>query len=122
MGVTIIGPDIAALIAQTNAKILDQSEGALDTVAEATKSDAMANCPVSSGKEEEEEEKEGNNVHMRDDILVYKATLERQIGTNKHYGIYVNNGTYKMKARPFLTNAFETNKDDLVPLLQSISI
>lgn len=122
MPVIITGPDILSLILQTNEAIIAQSELALDKVADATKSDAMTNCPVSTGKEEEEEADEGNTTHMRDDILVYKAKLERQIGTNKDYGIYVNNGTYKMKARPFLTNAFETNKDSLIPLLQAMSI
>ena len=119
--VRIVGPDIDAAIAESNVKILEQSEIALDAVALSTQSDAATNCPVSSGKVQKEEEKRGNYTHMRDDIKVYSAPLERQVGTNKHYGIYVNNGTYKMKARPFLTNAFEHNKDSLISKLEEIN-
>jgi len=110
MPVTITGPDIAALIAQANATIIEQSEVALDTVAEATQVDAKDNCPVDTGA-------------LQADIQVYPSTLERDIGNlNIYYAIYVHNGTWKMKARPYLFNAFEANKDKLVPLLQSMSI
>jgi len=119
MSVTIKGPNIAALFQQANDKIIVNTEDALDIVANLTQSDARDNCPVS---QETEAHEKGDATHMRDDIKIYTAKLRRQIGTNKTYGIFVHNGTRKMRARPFLLNAFEANRQSLVQELQNMKI
>lgn len=119
MPITIKGPNLADLFKQANERIIINTEDALDIVANLTQSDAMDNCPVS---QETEAHEKGDKTHMRDDIKVYKRRLLRQIGTNKDYGIFVHNGTRKMKARPFLVNAFEANRQSLVQELQSMRI
>ena len=119
MPVTIKGPDLASLFQQANDKIIINTEDELDIVANLTQDTARDNCPVS---QETEAHEKGEKIHMRDDIKIYVDKLLRQIGTNKDYGIYVHNGTYKMPARPFLVNAFEANRQSLVQNLQNMKI
>lgn len=105
----ITGPDLAALAVAANAKIVDASEDALDKIADLIQSDAKDNCPVAGDMGPV---KKGETPGtLRDDIKVYASPGKRQIGNmNVDYAIYVHNGTYKMKARPYLFNASEANK------------
>lgn len=119
MPVTIKGPDLVSLFQQANQRIEINTEDELDIVANLTQSDAIDQCPVSQDTEAHEK---GDATHMRDDIKIYTAKLRRQIGTNKNYGVYVHNGTYKMPARPFLVNPFEANRQSLVQNLQNMKI
>ena len=41
------------------------------------------------------------------------------IGTDVEYGVYVEMGTYKMQARPFLRNAIENYVDDYKNIVQA---
>jgi len=107
--VKIKGPDIASAIQKSIDKIIAHSEIALDSVAEATKNDARAECPVDTGL-------------LRSDIEVYKVPLLRQIGNNVFYGVYVHNGTYKMKARPYLFNSFEKNRQGFIRDIRSMKV
>jgi HK97 gp10 family phage protein len=109
MPVTIKGPNLKDLFQQANDKIIINTEDALDIVANLTQSDAKDNCPVDTGA-------------LQADITIYSAKLDRQIGNNLPYGIFVHNGTYKMRARPYLLNAFEANRQSLVQELQNMSI
>jgi len=105
--VTIKGPDLAAAAMSANVRIEANSEIALDTVSSATEGDAKAECPVRTGE-------------LRDDIKTYRAKLLRQIGNNKFYAPFVHNGTYKMKGRPYLLNAFNKNSGSLIPEIQRL--
>ena len=109
MSVTIKGPNLVDLIKQANRKIEIGTEDALDIVANLTQSDAKDNCPVRKGK-------------LQKSIKIYKRRFVRQIGTNVPYAQFVHNGTYKMKSRPFLVNAFEANKQSLVKELRDMSL
>ena len=109
MAVTIKGPNLTDLIKQTNDKIIANTEDALDIVANPTQSDAKDNCPVDTGA-------------LQADIEIYSAKLRRQIGNNRDYALPVHNGTYKMAGRPYLLNAFEANRQSLVPELQNMKI
>ena len=50
-----------------------------------------------------------------------KATAKRNsqnaytvdVGTDKSYAVYVHDGTYKLKGRPFIRDALEKNKDKI---------
>jgi len=109
MSVTIKGPNLVDVFKQANERIIINTEDALDIVANLTQSDAKYNCPVDTGA-------------LQADIEIYSAKLDRQIGNNLPYSIFVHNGTYKMAARPYLLNAFEANRQSLVQELQNMKI
>ncbi|HEX9502880.1 MAG TPA: HK97-gp10 family putative phage morphogenesis protein [Patescibacteria group bacterium] len=101
----ITGPDLAALAVAANAEIIRASEDDLDEIADLIQSDAKNNCPVATGA-------------LQDDIKVYASPGKRQIGNmNVPYSIFVHNGTWKMKARPYLFNASEANKNKWVSMI-----
>jgi len=107
MSVKITGPDLAALAVAANAAIVRASEDDLDEIADLIQSDAKDNCPVKTGA-------------LQDDVKVYASEGKRQIGNMEvYYAIYVHNGTWKMKARPYLFNASEANKQKWVSIIQS---
>jgi HK97 gp10 family phage protein len=98
IAVTIKGLDACkATMQRVLSTIETGTEVALDAVSEATLADAKQNCPVDTGK-------------LERSLEIEKERLRRLIGTNVDYSIYVHEGTYKMKGRPFLTNAFEADK------------
>ena len=109
--VTITGLDTLGLkVAQINAEITEQIEEELDRVADQVQSDAKDNCPVRTGA-------------LQDDIKVYASELKRQIGNlNIPYAVYVHQGTYKMKARPYLLNAAETNNPTFIQNMRNIKL
>jgi len=101
----ITGPDLAALAVANNAAIVRASEDDLDEIADLIQSDAKDGCPVATGA-------------LQDDIKVYASEGKRQIGNMEvSYAIYVHNGTWKMKARPYLFNASEANKNKWVSMI-----
>ena len=101
----ITGPDLAALAVAVNAEIVRASEDDLDEIADLIQSDAKDNCPVATGA-------------LRDDIKVYASHGKRQIGNmDVAYAIYVHNGTWKMRGRPYLFNASEANKSKWVSMI-----
>ena len=111
-GVTIriTGPDLGVKVSQLNAEIQAQIEEELDRVADQTQSDAKDNCPVATGA-------------LQDDIKVYAEPFKRTVGNmDIPYAIYVHNGTWKMKARPYLFNAAEMNKQSFIDHMQDIKL
>ena len=103
--VRIVGPDLAMLATMVNAKIVKAAEEDLDTIAALIQADAKDNCPVDTGA-------------LRDDIQVVADGGKRDIGNmNIPYAIYVHNGTWKMKARPYLFNASEANKSKWISVI-----
>lgn len=112
--------DCQANIQQALKNIEIGTEAALDVVAEATLADDIANCPVGTPESTGIPGYKGGT--LRDGQQIYAARLLRQIGSDVPYHWYVNDGTYKMAARPFTTNAFEANKGQLVPECQKIKV
>ncbi len=115
ISVKIIGPDLAMLATMVNAKVVAAAEEDLDRIATLVQADAKANCPVA------QDPKKGEIPGtLRDDIQVYSSNGNRQIGNmNVYYSLYVHNGTWKMKARPYLFNANEANKSKWISIIQS---
>jgi HK97 gp10 family phage protein len=64
--------------------------------------DAIKNCPVDTGR------LRASLAHVVD-----RENLSARIGTNVFYALFVFLGTYKMAARPILTNALEANKPEI---------
>lgn len=106
---SVRGPDLTAVILAANTHIETNAETALDTVAAATEGDGKAGCPVRTGA-------------LRDDIKTYKARLLRQIGNNLYYSIFVHNGTYKMRGRPYLLNSFNKNASGFTADIQALGV
>lgn len=98
-----------ANIKQALANIEAGTEVALDVVSEDTLDDMKNGTPIDTGR-------------LRNSENVYKARLDRQIGTDVEYAWYVHDGTFKMAARPYATNAFEANQSHLVPELRRMKI
>jgi len=114
ISVKITGPDIAVLALAVTERILQDAEDSLDDIADRTQSDAKDNCPVA------QDPKKGEIPGtLRDDITVFASPFKRQIGNTVYYAIYVHNGTYKMKARPYLMNALEANKQAWIAAILS---
>ena len=56
---------------------------------------------------------------LRDSISHAKDDSAAYIGTNVEYAPYVELGTYKMGARPFLRNAVANHADDYKRIIES---
>lgn len=69
------------------------------------KSDARAACPVKSGD-------------LRGSIRARTAGLTSTVAAGMHYAGYVEFGTYKMAAKPYLVPALINNTEKIVGLMQ----
>ena len=95
-------PDLAALTAKVDAAI--QGAG-IDTQAYAKQA-----CPVDTGR-------------LRSSIQYQRTALGAcTVGTNVFYSWYVELGTYKMAARPFLFPAFQRASTNLIAELKAITV
>lgn len=73
---------------------------------------AKKNCPV--GTPESTGIKNYHGGRLRQSILVDNSKqFVSTVGTNVYYGIFVEKGTIKMRARPFLTKGFEAGVKQL---------
>ncbi len=77
----------------------DQIETALVAIGLAAESHAKELCPVDTGR------LRNSITHTNDDDSAY-------IGTNVEYAAYVELGTFRMKARPYLKPAAENYVDE----------
>lgn len=67
----------------------------------AIEADAKKNCPVDTG-------------NLRASISNTVGDMEGEVGSNVEYANFVELGTKKMSAQPFLHPAFEANKDKII--------
>lgn len=77
--------------------------------------DAKANCPVST----EETRPGGPHGELRESITSAVEDMRGEVGTNKEYGMYVELGTWKMRAQPFLVPALQNNKDAIISAIKA---
>lgn len=118
VSVKITGPDLGMRVSLLNAQIQELAEEELDRVADQVQSDAKDGCPVAQNPKKGE-----IPGTLRDDIKVYASKLKRQIGNlNVYYSVFVHQGTYKMKARPYLLNAAETNNPVFIQNMRNIKL
>lgn len=78
---------------------------ALDEVGMFVVSEAKVRTPVDTG-------------HLRGSIDYTKKFDSINVGTNVDYGIYVEKGTSKMKAQPYLTPAIEDNRKEIQQIVE----
>lgn len=79
---------------------------ALESVGKAAESNAKGNCPVDTGR------LRGSITHQVSGDAVY-------IGTNVEYGKYVEMGTYKQAAQPFLKPAAQDHAAEYSAIFKS---
>ena len=58
---------------------------------------------------------------LRNSIGSTIGTLEATIGPTVHYGVYLEYGTYKMSARPYMGPAFDTYSPGLAQALGMVA-
>lgn len=97
-------------LAQSAEKI---QQGIAKGVAEGGKiveANAKSLCPVST----EETRPGGPHGELRASILSEASGNTAVIGTNKEYAIYVEFGTYKMAAQPYMVPALKSSTDAVI--------
>lgn len=102
------------------ANIKSGTEKGLDTVADQTLKQAKDDCPVGTPASTGIPGYKGGT--LKKSLIKEKAVLARRLGSNVFYALFVHDGTKKMGARPFLTNAFHAKQKNLVPELQKMKV
>lgn len=90
-------------------KISDITGKLSEGVAESCKvveADAKAMCPVDTGE-------------LRKSITSEVLGTTGVVGTNKEYAMYVELGTYKMAAQPYLVPALKSNEETIIQIIKS---
>lgn len=83
----------------------EQRERALDAVGQYAKGEARLRSPVDTG-------------HLRENIEYKSDDKQAIIGTDVEYGVYVEKGTRKMDAQPYITPAVEENQHNINTLFE----
>ncbi len=93
-------------------KRIDRQSKAIHNAGLVCQGVAKKNCPV--GTPESTHKKGYHGGRLRQSIMVDNSKqLESTVGTNVNYAIYVHEGTYKMKGRPFLRQGFQAGQKQL---------
>lgn len=72
--------------------------------------EAKSLCPVST----EETRPGGPHGELRQSITSQTDGLTGLVGTNKEYAVYVEFGTYKVAAQPYLVPALKSKQSDVI--------
>ncbi len=106
-------PEIDAQIEANYQKQLRRANRAVHSAGLTCQKVAKQNCPV--GTPESTGIKGYHGGRLRQSIQVSNTRyLEWTCGTNVFYAIFVEKGTVKMRARPFLTLGFEAGAKQLL--------
>lgn len=81
-------------------------------------SQAKRDCPV--GTPESTHKKKYHGGRLRQSIQYKPGQMTCSVGSDVYYAVFVDQGTSKMKARPFLTNAFLAERPKLLQDLEAI--
>lgn len=77
--------------------------------------EAKALCPVST----EATRPGGPHGELRASITSRAEGLECEVGTNKEYAMYVEFGTYKMAAQPYLMPALKNKQAEIINAIKA---
>ena len=89
-------------------KINNLTEKLSEGIAESCKvveADARGLCPVDTGE-------------LQKSITSEVSGTTGTVGTNKEYAMYVEFGTYKMEAQPYLVPALKSNEETIVEIIK----
>lgn len=84
-------------------------QGVIDKAAAVCEAEAKQDCPVDTG-------------NLRGSIHTTKSDLEDTVGTNVEYAPYVEYGTYKMSAQPFMQPGADAAYQKLTQLGKQMKI
>lgn len=101
--------EILDKLQQIGANVGKLENKALKNAAEPVLDDAKSNVPVNTGKL-----KEGldiSNIKKKDGVKYVNVGITKSDNSEIFYGKFIEFGTSKMPARPFLQPAFEKNKN-----------
>jgi HK97 gp10 family phage protein len=83
-----------------------------------TQTAAKRDCPV--GTPESTHKKGYHGGRLRQSIQYKPGQMQCSVGSDVFYALFVNDGTKKMTARPFLTNAYLGERPKLIKDLEAI--
>lgn len=107
---TLYVEDFLASLEMYEETVKDSLKAEVKKCGLAIEKDAKRACPVKTNT-------------LRDSIITDLSNIEKyecEVGTNVEYAPYVEYGTYKMKARPFLRLAYHKNAKKLVQKAEKI--
>jgi HK97 gp10 family phage protein len=102
---------------QLGANISSLENKALKNAAEPVLEDAKANVPVKTGKLQRGLKTSG--IKTKDGIKYVLVGVDRSDNSKIFYGKFIEFGTSKMSARPFLEPAYEKNKKEIVEAIKN---
>ncbi len=105
ISIDIVG-DAAAVFSAYADSMKDKIEAAVAKAGKIVEGDAKAACPVDTGR-------------LRQSITSEAAGMSANIGANTEYAGYVEFGTYKMKAQPYLIPALLNNADTIAGMIKA---
>lgn len=76
--------------------------------------EAKVNCPVST----EKTRPGGQHGELRRSITSQVDGTKGEVGTNKEYAAYVEFGTYKMAAQPYLVRALKGKQSEVIAAIK----
>ena len=107
--------DVQAMLNRFTSDFTDKVSNGLVEGCKIVEGDAKATCPGST----EETRPGGPHGELRESITSAVEGLQGEVGTNKEYGMYVELGTYKMRAQPFLVPALQNNKEAIINAIKA---
>ncbi|MCI5605810.1 MAG: HK97 gp10 family phage protein [Clostridia bacterium] len=104
--VNILGGDAAADLFEAFAdNIVSKVSAAVAKGGMLVEGEAKALCPVDTG-------------NLRQSITSQPSGMRCDIGTNVEYAMYVEFGTYKMAAQPYLVPGLKNKSDEVIELIK----
>lgn len=97
---------------QMGANITELENKALKKAAEPVLQDAIANAPERTGNLKKGLKISG--IKNRDGTKYVLVGIDRSVTSKIYYGKFIEFGTIKMSARPFLGPAYEKNKKEIM--------
>ncbi|MDD6484516.1 MAG: HK97 gp10 family phage protein [Clostridiales bacterium] len=101
---------VTAMLDGFVSKMEGQIERGLAKGGEIVSDEAKARCPEST----EKTRPKGPHGELRASIASQAQGLHCEVGTNKEYGAYVEFGTYKMAAQPYLVPALHHKRGEVI--------
>lgn len=120
-GINVQIDGIDQFVSNLQALIEAKGQEVNDRIQEAgidTHSEVVSKWPV--GTPESTHKKGYHGGRSRQSWQYIPGNMECSVGSDVYYTRFVNDGTYKMKARPILTNAFIAERQRLIQDLQAM--
>lgn len=114
-GISVQIDGIDQFIGNLDALVQAKGQEVNDRIQEAgidTHSEVVSKWPV--GTPESTHKKHYHGGRSRQSFQYIPGNMECSVGSDVFYSKFINDGTYKMAARPILTNAFIKNRASLM--------